>query len=32
MPSGLYHLWMRRLQLWLAARPTPLPPRTPVRH
>jgi len=30
MASTLYHQWMRRLQLWLAARPTSLPPRIPA--
>jgi hypothetical protein len=30
MPASLYRLWMRRLQLWLAARPTPLPPASPA--
>ena len=28
--ADLYLVWMRRLQLWLAARPTALPPRTPA--
>ena len=30
--ADLYLSWMRRLQLWLAARPTPLQPGAPVRR
>ena len=29
MPAGLYLRWMRRLQLFLAARPVRLPPAAP---
>jgi hypothetical protein len=31
MPASLYHRWMLRLQLFLAARPTRLPPAPSAR-